>query len=153
MENSSLTTLKIKVRAFQNMEKAIGQNKLKLNSAQRNNRKEIMRKIFGINQISENIVNFDYQEIQILLNKFFEKLNIPQKLDKIEIQPLPKDMFIKVFENKLILEEEFIKNTANPEMVRIIIFHELYHKFGQNMEPNMKEVKHLTDHFGFNSIV
>ena len=83
MENSSLTTLKNKFRAFQNMEKAIGQNKLKLNSAQRNNRKEIMRKIFGINQISENIVNFDYQEIQILLNKFFEKLNIPQKLDKI----------------------------------------------------------------------
>lgn len=151
MENSSLTTLKTKVRAFQNMEKVIGQNKINLDSLQRNNRKEAMRK-YLVNQISENIANFDYPEMHTLLNKFFEKLKIPQSLDKIEIQPLPKDMFIKIDKKTLILEEEFIKNTSL-EMVKVVIFHELYHKFGQNMEPNMKEVKYLTDYFGFNSIV
>jgi hypothetical protein len=121
MENSSLATLKIKVQAFQNIEKTLGQNKLNLDTLQRNDRKVIMKKVFGITESNENVNNFDYPEMHTLLNKFFEKLKIPQSLDKIEIQPLPKDMFIKTTENKLILEEEFIKNTS-PEMSKVVIF-------------------------------
>ena len=60
-------------------------------------------------------------------------------------------MFVKIENSTLILEKEFIKNTE-PKLIKIVIFHELYHKFGQNMEPNMKEVKYLTDFFGQNAI-
>ena len=87
-----------------------------------------------------------------MLDRFFVGQNIENNITDIQIEDLPKDMFVRIKPPVLILEKDFIEN-ANEVLAKVIVFHELYHKFGQNMNPNMVEVKYMQDYFGPQTII
>lgn len=147
------TTLKEKIRAIQNLEDALNKPRTDLNEAQRIERKQFIRQLLGIeNNFDSSQLSFDIEKFENIASKFFGKIGMVKPYKNIEIRPLPKDMFIKFDEETLVLEEAFIK-TRSPELVVIIAIHEMYHKYGQNLNPDMVQVKYFTDFFGQQTII
>lgn len=96
--------------------------------------------------------NFDIENFENIASKFFDKLGMAKPCKRIEIKPLPKDMFLKFDGETLVLEEAFIK-TRSSALIVIIVIHEMYHKYGQNLNPDMIQVKYFTDFFGQQTII
>lgn len=148
----TLTELKLKLNAIHTMEKALGKTVSSMNSSEKLERKEILRKLLGLRQDNHNEYGDELLEnILILSQEFCKQHNVQHSFESVKVAPLPQDMFVKVEGNVLLIEKDFISK-SDSKLVVVIIIHELYHKFVQNMNPDMVEVKHLRDHFGQQTI-
>jgi uncharacterized protein YeeX (DUF496 family) len=154
-DNLNFTQLKTKVQAYRDMENTLGKKNKFLDIQDRKERKRLMLEVLGIKQltkINEKVENFDYKMYENLLVDFFSEIGVPNVFTEIQIVDLPQGMFIKMEPPTLYIEQRFVEN-SDERFAPICIFHELYHKFGQNMNPNMCEVKYMTDYFGQQTIV
>ena len=146
-------SLKQRLRAIQNLEDTLGNPRINLNQDERYARSMIIRKLLGLeNPLNLPDSTFDIAKFAEIMSKFFNKMGIDQAFNRIEIRVLPKDMFIKFEGNILVLEKAFIQSRS-AELVIIIAIHETYHKYGQNLNPDMIQVKCFTDFFDQQTII
>jgi hypothetical protein len=132
------------------LENSLGTVKSTLTKDERIERNNIMRRLFLLKP--QDSVEVDTEDINSLVMDFFISLNLDKIFNEVQICPLPKDMFINLDHLPILKLEEAMFKSRSLLLVKIIIIHELYHKFVQNMNPDMKQVKYLRDVFGQNTI-
>lgn len=148
LENPSIKT---KIKAFHQFEALIGKPKSVLNAEERTTRNENVRRI--LNLPNKEVQNFDLVTIKNAVDNFFLKHSLPNNIQKIVIQPLKSGMIMKVLDDTTLILEEAMCKTQTPEFSSLMVVHEMYHKYVQNMEPNMKDIKYYQDYFGQQTIV
>lgn len=142
---SSFRKLKDQVSAYRVMEDAIGKDRTSLTNTQKIERKNLIRKTLGIEKPQES--NFNKPEFNNALVEFFTQLGMKNPFSEIKVIEMPKGMYLHIKPPTLFLEKRFV-DSSDEKFVSICILHELYHNFAQNMLPDMKEVKYMTDYFG-----